>query len=94
MDIFVELFSTFTGLLSLLATREYWRMLGLPRFYRRLLVANCAISLSIAAIRPDLVTMLPMIYFLVITCATMLRNRLKFELEHASLSLFGSIWIA
>jgi phosphatidate cytidylyltransferase len=86
--------SLFVGLLALLATREYWCMLGLPRFYRRLMVGNCAVSLVLGVARPDLVTMLPMIYFLVITCATMLRNRLRFELEHASLSLFGSVWIA
>jgi phosphatidate cytidylyltransferase len=84
----------YIGLLMFLATREFWRMLNLPHFYRRILLINCAASLAVGALAPSMTTLLPVFYFLVVTASSVLRNQLEFVLEHASQALFGSIWIA
>ena len=83
----------YIGLLMFLASREFWRMLNLPHFYRKILLIICGISLAVGAFAPSMTTLLPVIYFLVVTASSVLRNQLEFVLEHASLTLFGSIWI-
>jgi len=80
--------------LMCLASREYWRMLNLPHFYRRILIVNCLLSVVVGALVPALTALLPIAYFLIVVGSSVFRNQLEFVLEHASHALFGSIWIA
>ena len=84
----------FISFLIFQASREYWTMLNLPHFYRRILLVNGLISIITAVISPQLVYLLPIVYFLSVIMLSILNNQLEEIFNCVCYTLFGSIWIS
>jgi phosphatidate cytidylyltransferase len=84
----------FVGLLIVQASREFWTMLNLPHFYRRILLLNGIISIMTAVFIPQLVHLLPLFYFLTVILLSILHNQLEEIFNCVCYTLFGSLWIS
>jgi phosphatidate cytidylyltransferase len=84
----------FISFLIYKASSEYWEMLGLPFIYRKLLLVNAVISIVISLAFPELITILPIIYFLLIVLVSVVNNQLEEIFNNVCYTLFGSIWIS
>jgi phosphatidate cytidylyltransferase len=83
----------FISFLIFQASREYWTMLSLPHFYRRILLINGLLSVGTAIVVPHLVYLLPVAYFLLVILVSILNNQLEEIFNNVCYTLFGSIWI-
>ena len=75
------------------ATVEYCNILGLPHFFRNLILINGFISIALTIFYTELAFMLPALYFIIIMLASILRNQLSNILNFVAYTLFASIWI-
>ena len=84
----------FISFLLFKATSEYWEMLNLPFIYRKILLANAVVSLIVSIAFPEIVTLLPVFYFLLTILVSILNNQLEEIFNNVCYTLFGSIWIS
>ena len=81
------------GLMMFSALREYWRLLGLPVFFRKILVVNGALSLVVGVLLPRYVYLLPFVYLMVTAVPSILRNRVETTFDDICKTVFGAVWI-
>jgi phosphatidate cytidylyltransferase len=84
----------FVGVMMFTALREYWRLLGLPVFFRKVLVVNAVLSLAVGILLPRYVHLLPFAYLMVTAVPAILRNRVETAFDDVCKTVFGSVWIS